>query len=54
MDTAIIPARNVGRVIYQELRAAVQETHPELTEAEHEVLLAEFLDALSVKMFGGE
>lgn len=49
----VIPAKDVGRVIYQELRAAVQETHPELTEAEREELLAEFLDALSVKMFGG-
>jgi len=52
--TTVIPARNVGRVIYEELRAAAREAHPELTEAEREVLLVEFLDALSRKMFGGE
>jgi hypothetical protein len=51
--STIIAARDVGRVIYQELRTAAREVHPEITEAEREALLAEFLDALSRKMFGG-
>ena len=53
MTATIIPAQDVARVIYEEMRAAVEETLPGLTEAEREELLAEFLDALSRKMFGG-
>jgi hypothetical protein len=53
MAHTIIPARDVGRVIFEDLREAARQEHPELSEAEREVLLTEFLDALSLKMFGG-
>lgn len=52
MSATVIPARDVGRAIYEGLREVAREAHPELTEDEREVLLAEFLGAV-VKRLGG-
>jgi hypothetical protein len=52
MSATVIPARDVGRAIYEGLRQAAQEAYPELTEAEREVLLAEFLGAVVKRLEG--
>lgn len=43
--SAIIPAKDVGRVILESLREFGRKEWPEKTEAERERMLAEFLGA---------
>lgn len=47
----LIPARDVGRVILEDLREFAQKEYPDATEAEREQLIAEFLGAWSRQMF---
>ena len=46
-----IPAKDVGRVIFEDLREFAQKEYPQATEAEREHLIAEFLGAWSRQMF---
>jgi len=53
MASAIIPAKDVGRVILEDLRKFASKEYPEATESERELLIAKFLNALSGAMFNG-
>ena len=47
----LIPAKDVGRVILEDLREFAKKEYPEATEAEREELIAKFLGAWSRQMF---
>ena len=49
---AIIPAKDVGHVILEDLREFAKTELPEATEAEREQAIAAFLNAWSGAMFG--
>ena len=51
--SAIIPAKDVGRVILEDLRELGRKEWPEKSEAEREEMLASFLGVLSKGMFDG-
>lgn len=51
--SAIIPAKDVGRVILEDLREFGRKEWPEKTEAEREEILASFLNAWAGTMFKG-
>lgn len=48
---SIIPAKDVGRVILEDLREFAKKEYPDATEAEREELLAGFLNAWADLMF---
>jgi hypothetical protein len=47
----IIPAKDVGNEIYQDLVEFVKDYFPERTEAEREETVAQFLENFSSSMF---
>ena len=49
--TTIIPASDVGRLIYEDAIRAVEETIPEASQAEKDECLAALIGALSVSYF---
>jgi hypothetical protein len=51
--SSIIPAKDVGRVILEDLREFAKKEYPEKTEAEREMMLVDFFNALSGYMFKG-
>ena len=51
---SIIPAKDVGRVILEDLRKCAAEEMPNATEAEREEAIAHFLNALGGALFAGE
>lgn len=48
---AIIPAKDVGRMIWEDLQSIAKKEYPEATEAERQEMLAGFLNAWSGQMF---
>ena len=48
---SIIPAKDVGRVILEEMRDFVRKEYPNATDAEREKMLAKFLNALGAGLF---
>ena len=48
---SIIPAKDVGRVILEDLREFAKKEYPDATEAEREEMLAKFLNAWAGSMF---
>ena len=48
----LIPAKDVGRVIFEELREFVAREFAHATERERERILGQFLDAWSRQRFG--
>jgi hypothetical protein len=51
--SAIIPAKDVGRVIFKDLREMAKKALPDATEAEREESIAAFLGVWSDSMFDG-
>ena len=51
--SAIIPAKDVGRVILEDLRAFTLKEMPDASEEEREMVLASFLNGMSRAMFKG-
>ena len=51
---AIIPAKDVGRVIWEDLQEIARKEMPTATEAEREAAIAEFLGAWGTAMALGE
>ena len=49
----LIPAKDVGRVILEDLREFAKKEYPEATEAEREESVKQFLCALGGVMFKG-
>ena len=49
--TRIIPAKDVGQEIYQDLVEFVKDYFPERTDAEQEETVAQFLEFFSSSMF---
>lgn len=47
----IIPAKDVGRVVLEDLRKFARKEYPNATESEREELLAGFLNAWADSMF---
>ena len=47
----LIPRKDVGRVILEDLREFARKEYPEATDAECEQLIAEFLGTWSQQMF---
>ncbi len=52
MANTIIPAKEVGKVIYEDMREFAKSEYPECSEAEIDVMMVKFFDALSLHMFG--
>ncbi len=52
MANTIIPAKEVGKVIYEDLRTFAKTEFPEYTDAEIDGMMVKFFDALSLHMFG--
>ena len=48
---SIIPAKDVGRMIWEDLQEIARRELPEATEAERQEAIAEFLGAWSQSMF---
>ena len=51
---AIIPAKDVGRVIWADLQEIARKELPEATDAERQEVIAQFLGAWGQSMFAGE
>ena len=51
---AIIPAKDVGRVIWEDLQEIARKEMPTATEAERQAAIAQFLGAWGASMFSGE
>ncbi len=51
--SSIIPAKDVGRVILEDLRAMALRDFPDATEADRELMIAKFLGAWGGAMFKG-
>ena len=49
----IIPAKDVGRVILEDLREFAKKEYPDASEAEREEMIAKFLNALGGALFAG-
>ena len=50
----IIPAKDVGRMIWEDLQEIARKELPTATEAERQEAIAEFLGAWGTSMFAGE
>ena len=51
---AIIPAKDVGRVIWEDLQEIARKEMPDATEAERQEAIAQFLGAWGAAMAIGE
>jgi hypothetical protein len=51
--SSIIPAKDVGRVILEDLRAMALRDFPDATEADRELMIAKFLGVWGSAMFKG-
>lgn len=51
---SIIPAKDVGRVILEDLHKIAEREFPDATDAEREQMIAGFLNAWGGALFAGE
>ena len=51
---SIIPAKDVGRMIWEDLQEIARKELPDATEAEREEAIAHFLNTLGGALFAGE